>query len=346
LIAGLMMVLMASALAQKGDDPILTLKMCWQYASVISDSQPVADANYVYIAEPGGRISAISVLTGNRVWSTELGGEVSSDIATDGANVYVVTNDASGGAHLRSLGIASGIPDWKFDYRPGTNVQIVEVGGSIVTSQRSGEVSAYRPGAARPDWTLTLPAKIARSFGGSSILIATNDRKIHSIDVASGKEKYVYSVDGDIETAITVGDDVLTGDGRGRVTKFVEGSRSWRFRNGAKITALSETRRGIVVASADNFVYLVSDYNGDVIWKKRLPARVSGVMVTGDVAVVTSVGESEAALIDLETGKFAGRFTLKDGELFIKAPIYAGGRFIFFTTSRVFAASQTPCTGN
>jgi outer membrane protein assembly factor BamB len=346
-MAGLMMVLVSSILAQKDDDSIVSLQRCWQYPSAIADDQPAADKDNVYVAEPGGRVSAISLIAGARVWSTELGGEVSSDITTDGANVYVVTSDANGGSHLRSLSVASGIPDWKLEFPSGRHLQIALVGELLIVAADSGEISAYRPVATKPVWSLTLPEKITGIFPASrSILIATGGRKLHSIDVASGKATAVYQADADIVTAIADGDEILTGDGRGNVIKFVGGSPSWRFRNGARITVLLETPRGVIAASADNFVYLVSAYNGDVRWKKRMPARVASVTVAGDLAVVTSVGESNAVLIDLESGKPAGRVSLSDEELFVRSPVYVENKFVFFTTAGVFAASRASCSGN
>jgi outer membrane protein assembly factor BamB len=344
---GVLVALIAAPVAPAAPDgPLIALKECWHYGPAIADAQPAADSNNVYIAENGGRVSAISLSTGTRIWSTELGGEVVSDLVSDTSNIYVVTNEVFGGAHLRSLSVASGIPNWDVEYPGGRHIMLGTFGGKLVVVMDTGVISAYRPGMGKAEWNLTLPMNITGMYSGAGkMLIATADREVHSVDVASGKQMSTYSMDADITATAVFGEGVVIGDDRGNIVRFASGSRSWRFRNGARITSLTHTVRGLIAASADNFVYLISDDTGDVRWKKRLPGRVANVAIAGDTAVVTAIGEPDAFLIDLETGKAAGRLSLGSGEVFIGLPLFSDGKFIFFTSAGVLAASQSPCSG-
>ena len=80
--------------AQKKDVSVITLNECWKYASPdIMNLRPAADRSNLYIAEGGGRVTAISLVSGTRLWSTELGGDIRSNLAVLGSSVYVAASD-------------------------------------------------------------------------------------------------------------------------------------------------------------------------------------------------------------------------------------------------------------
>jgi hypothetical protein len=64
----------------------------------------------------------------------------------------------------------------------------------------------------------------------------------------------------------------------------------------------------------------------------------------GDIAIVQTVGESNAAILNLENGKPAGELAIGDDDSFTQPAISAdGGKFLFFTTGQVLAESTAPC---
>ena len=52
------------------------------------------------------------------------------------------------------------------------------------------------------------------------------------------------------------------------------GRLKWRKRTGAGVEAVTLTGNMLLVASLDNFAYLLND-KGAMLWKKQLPGRIS-----------------------------------------------------------------------
>jgi hypothetical protein len=143
-----------------------------------------------------------------------------------------------------------------------------------------------------------------------------------------------------------VNGDLITGDERGNITRFkgLGPAVSWRFRNGARISTLLATEKGILAASLDNFVYLISSYNGDTRWKKRMPGRVSNIVERTEIVFVETVGEPTAFLLNLNDGKSAGQAASPDGGEFTQPPVTAQDKMVFFTSSTIWASSFGPCS--
>jgi outer membrane protein assembly factor BamB len=167
------------------------------------------------------------------------------------------------------------------------------------------------------------------------------------VSALTGEE--IASVDTDrLVSAIGFIDhDLVWGDELGNVVRYDLEKRSiyWKFRNGAKISSLTTANEAVLAASYDNFVYLIHPYFGSVKWKKRLAGRASDVVI-GDplFAVALAVGEPTAILLNLENGKPVGQVNVGMDESFLTQPIYADGKYIFFTNRQVFVQSTAPCS--
>jgi len=331
----------------------ISLNECWQYPSdSIQTAQPATDAVNLYFAEVGGRITAISLSTGLRVWSTDLGGEVRSNVAVHGSSVFVVTGPAFDGTarangRLRSLSSATGVPSLDVTIPYSEDVRLDISGGNLIAVQNTGIVTAYDPGLSRQVWSRSLPAVATAAFDGDRLLLAAADRTVHVISTKTGKELMAANSNNVLTAIAAVNDDILWGDDRGNVVRYDADKHSvvWRFRNGARISDLTVTSEGIVVTSLDNFVYLISESNGVVRWKKRQVGRISDITLDrGSLGVVITVGEPNAAVLDIQNGKTVGVLTIRDNEAFIRRPIFSNGRFIFFTTERIMSRSLLPCS--
>jgi outer membrane protein assembly factor BamB len=309
--------------------------------------KPALDKSNLYIPENGGRITAISLSTGTRLWSTELGGEIRSNIVAQGSNVYTVTIDPSKHARLRSLSTTSGIPNLEVDFPSGEKVRLSVADNKLVVTLDSGYLAVYEFGSSKPDWQSSLPAIDLSTmlFGSGKIIVATADKRIHSLSLTDGKESSVLPVDDQVAALGMFEGNILSGDSRGNLLRYNEDrSVSWRFRNGARISSIVPTTKGILAASADNFVYMIGGYFGDIRWKKRMAGRVSSVATDGDIAIVLTVGEPTAVLLNLENGKSVGQFAIPEDDSFTQPVIAADGRLFFFTTTQILSESVGPCT--
>jgi outer membrane protein assembly factor BamB len=146
-----------------------------------------------------------------------------------------------------------------------------------------------------------------------------------------------------------IDDDLVWGDDRGNLVRYNLDKNSvyWKFKNGARISSIVAISDGVIAASNDNFAYLISSYYGSVRWKKRLSGRVSYLTVgDGSIAVAETVGEPNATVLNLENGKSVGQASIADDEAYLQAPVYAAGKFIFFTNRQIAARSAAGCTTN
>jgi outer membrane protein assembly factor BamB len=341
----------AGAFPQASDDSLITLNDCWKAA--VSDmivTQPVADSNQLYIAQEGGRLSAFSLLAGTRVWSSEVGGEIISNIVPDGKNLYLVANAGGRRSVLRSISTVSGIPNSDSEIPFGENVRLGMSMGEIVAVYSNGSVAAYDQASAKRLWQINLsPINTAAvAFSEQTIVVPAQDKKLEVISAADGRSLLSVPTRGTVTAVGMIEEDLLWGEDHGDLVRFdAEGKFvSWKYKNGARIGAVKGTDRGILAASNDNFVYLLSGYNGDIRWKKRLSGRIAFMTVNGELGVMLAVGDPMAVLVNLENGKQIGQYLVGDGQLFTFAPIIAGDQIFFFTGGQMVAKSTKPCRSN
>lgn len=313
-------------------------------------SPPVADTNQLYIAQEGGRISAVALASGTRLWSAEIGGEIVSNVVPDGKNIYLVSNIGGRRSVLRSISSVSGIPNMETDIPYGENIRLGVSNGKTIVVYQNGTLAAYEFVSGKPLWQLMLsPINIAAvTFTDQAIVIPTEDKKLQVISAPDGKVVLSVPTRGTVTAVGMIEEDLLWGEDRGSLVRFdTEGKLvSWRYKNGAKIAALRSTERGILAASFDNFVYLLSGYNGDIRWKKRLSGRVAGMTVSGDVGIILTVGDQAAVLINLETGKQVGQFVAAENDGFIFPSVATGDQMLFFTGAQIVAKSAKTCGAN
>ena len=309
--------------------------------------KPAVDKSNLYIAENGGRITAISLSSGTRLWSTELGGEIRSNVIVQASNVYAVTIDTSKHARLRSLSITSGIPNLEVEIPFSEKVRLGTADNKLVVALDTGYLAVYEFGSSKQDWqSSVLGIDLATMvFAPGKIVAATADKRIHSINLADRKESSILPVAEQVAALGLFEGNILSGDSHGNLMRYDDDqSVSWRFRNGARISSIVPTPRGILAASADNFVYMVGGYFGDIRWKKRMAGRVSSIATDGDIAIVLTVGEPAAILLNLENGRSVGQLAIADDDSFTQPVIAADGRLFFFTATQIFSESVGPCS--
>ena len=330
------------------DPSVVTLNECWHYRSTdVLNLRPAVDGSNVYLAENGGRVSAVSLASGTRLWSAELGGEIRSNIVVHGPSVFVVTFDAGKHTRLRTLSVNSGIPTSEVEFPPGENVRLAVAGGRLIAALDTGFVAAYEFGSEKSTWQGSIPGidLSTIAFSTAKMMASSADKRIRVISLEDGKELSNAPVLDQVSAVEILEGDILAGDNRGNLTRYNDDYRSisWRFRNGARIAGIVPTEHGILTASLDNFVYMVSGYNGDIRWKKRMAGRVSSIAADGDLGIVEIVGEPNAVFLNLDNGKAVGSLSIADDDSFTQPVIVADGRLIFFTNTRVIAESRGPC---
>ncbi|MEK7857032.1 MAG: hypothetical protein AAB288_13145, partial [Acidobacteriota bacterium] len=104
---------------------------------------------------------------------------------------------------------------------------------------------------------------------------------------------------------------------------------------------------GITFSSLDNFIYFISDYNGDVIWKRRLSGRVAdaGLAIEQQLVVLIN-GENAIFLIDRQKGKITDSIPAVDSDLVSRVAVFVRERmFVIATINSLQTYSLGSCPG-
>ena len=302
-----------------------------------------SDRNQIYVGYLNGTIEALSADALEINWRAEMGGEFVSNLAMAENGVVIATNSArtapaAGETTVRLLGKESGVTAWATRVTVSERYYIGRINGSLAIVSKEGQVTLLDRSNGQILWqTMPLGALSAPpAFSSGSVAVATADKHL-TIIAAHGGRTISRQATEHVSTAVTFlkKDAVTVGDERGNVALMgPEITRPvWRFKSGAGVSSIAESGEGILVTSLDNFVYLISDYNGDVIWKRRLTGRVldGGLSVNGHFIVLVN-SENAAYVMDLARGKLTDSVSAWEKDIISRVPVQAGDRTFAFTT--------------
>ena len=298
------------------DDEQELFAKCWEYpASPDLSVTPVADTDRVYFLNVERKLEAVDLQTAVKIWASEIGGDVVSNLFTTENSVLLVTRAGeSDKAVLRSLSKHTGVANWNATVST-SRATLGALNGSIVAVDSDGSVTAFHPSNGSQLWHTQLGNKIvgAPHFRSMTVTVATASNEI--VDIAIGGQASVRLKARYLPVALLIepSDQYLIGDDRGNlVFTAADGDRRWRFKNGARISYLLSYDAEFLVASFDNFLYKISR-GGNVEWKRRLTGRVSGKpVVSGDTAVVSIIGDGSVYFVNLDDGKISNRVQVGD----------------------------------
>jgi len=369
-------------------------KNCWNISDSKILSNKIASDNTgsLVVSFLSGKISLINTIntfSGEKIWESDLGGEIISVPYIENENIYVITkptfnlntvgtgdiaNDTRANyLTLRSLNKESGITNWQTKILTG-NISGSESGwellhifkSSLLVFNNKGTISAFNTDNGEPLWSIENKILFLTSpfFVDDRAIFAASDGQIIFVSLLDGSIiKRVYA-DDERYTAIYYDkerENVILGGQKGDILlinirdvgigdkpeKKKKAKVKWKFRNGAEVTDISLTTKGILASSLDNFIYLISDDNGELIWKRRLNGRISAKpLVLDDYAVVTTVAEPVASIIDLDNGRLVNKITLTNDNFFIERPILIEKKLMLTTQQGVFAFSSGECSNN
>lgn len=292
------------------------------------------------------------MLRGSELWFTELGGTVGSNLLVTDNALYIVSGPGgssgrAGRSVLRSISKQTGITNWSVPLRGSGHAWLLKIGDNVISVDEAGSIAALSGETGVARWQTAVSGGVTANptIDGAEILVGTSENKIHILSAADGRELSVWASKS-APTAVSAAFDekVLAGDERGNITLFQSGEQSpiWSHKSGGRVSSVQMTRRGALVASYDNFVYMYSRA-GDVVWKRRLPSRPGSVVVMQDSIAVLSTSEEEPSFIlDLKTGKILNQLNIPGGEA--RAAALSGERnFIFLSSGGLSAYSSGGC---
>lgn len=346
-------VALAAAFGQAAPAGEVDVAKCWSCA-IGNGERFVSDGSRIFVSGSGGRIDAVS-LQGQRIWSAELGGEISSDILPLENTIFLVTAAVStdgatvaGGTLLRGLSKETGITLWTAKLPDAKRHFLGHSGNALLVISGSGVLQTLDPKTGAAKWRREIADGFAVDplISGDKLYLVSTSKQLFTIDLGKGEITSMTRLEHNATArALAPNGSLLIGDERGHVTSLDEDQKaSWRFKTGGSVSAILAVGDDLLAASHDNFVYFLTGHKGGLAWKKRLSARPHQIgTVGGEYAIVLGYDEPNATLIALSSGKVAGQIALVGGETLVARPVTADDKILFLTSSAVRAYSLNGC---
>ncbi|MBK8304351.1 MAG: PQQ-binding-like beta-propeller repeat protein [Chloracidobacterium sp.] len=327
---------------------------CWAYP--LSDntaSTLAADAANVYIGSSGAKVEALS-LDGKKLWATEFGGDINSNLMPTDAGLFLVTatvsdDAAKSGSVLRVVSKETGITSWTAKLPTAERHFLELYQGSIIVVSGNGVVQSLDIKDGTVKWKREIAEGFAGEprFGGDAVVVGSTAKQAFTIMLATGEILSLRKIEAGVTSVgrVSTG-DVTVGDGLGNVSLFLGGSEkpSWKFRSGGAISKILAANGNLFVTSHDNFAYSLYTSNGSLAWKRRLSGRVSHLSLINDkYIIVSAVDDHSVVLIELVKGKVAGQIALGADETLTADPVMSGGLILTVTDTAIYAHSLSPC---
>jgi PQQ-like domain len=341
------------------------LYIYWRYETPGEYKIASDNAEGLYLVNFQNVLIGLNSTNGLQNWETPIGGRIGSEFFIYKGNLIQLiqikkeftgkpdeknTDSEIEGYIIRSTNKLTGITNWQIKIPP-TDLQgkiycrtfedkfiIVTTTGNLISLNNSDGSIVQRKNI-NSDFT------IQPFFDVSKFYIIASNNRVSAISYADFTQDFEARTVA-TPTSLLVSENLLIwGDKRGFVSasslSSIGKNIKWRSRKGGEIVSLTKTSDGILAASTDNYIYLMSEKSGDTIWKKRLASRTAfEPTVSGNYVIVSTLGETEALVFDLKSGKTINRITLSDGNFYTAAPVLPGRIIVFQTSEGLIAYSN------
>ena len=328
---------------------------CWAY-EVQLGRRIASDGVRIFVATSEARVDAVS-MDGRKLWSSEMGGEIASNLlATDGgvfvASATAPTAEKATTASLRLLSRDTGITNLTVKLPDAAQHFLHLNNGSLIVVSENGTIQSLDARSGNVRWKHEIAERFAGEpfFGADRLIVASNSKQLFTVTLASGEIESMRKLAAQPTAAIkTLSGETVAGDERGGVSLFLteKNGEYWRFKSGASISSLQLVGNNILAASNDNFIYMLTPRSGGLAWKRRLEARVTHVgTIENGIALVSSLEENGATFVSLASGKQLGQIAFDEDEYLVADPTSASGIIFLLTNVRVLAFSLNGCSQN
>lgn len=330
----------------------------WEYGTDQTlNLSPAVREGAVYLPLAAGNLVALRLADGKLDWRAEMGGDITASPASDERAVYVASqtvtpleSTARTEGTLRALSRASGVTLWARSVPSPLRGDMASDGTGLFGWGRDGQLYAFEKESGKVRWVLSLDAPLTASLAdsGRGVYVGGRDGSVASIEKSNGTNLWRYRTPGAPSapvTSIAVGANrVFVGTAEGSVLALDEstGNLLWKVRNGSGVQTLAATGQGVLAASSDNFVYLLSARRGRRVWKRQLSGRVTAApAVMPQQAFLCPLAGEECVVLDLKTGRRVNRLVVGEDNNTSASPRVAGN-LLLVTTRRGLLAFANP----
>ena len=165
---------------------------CWAY-EVQAGRRLASDGARIFLATADARIDAVS-MEGRKLWSSELGGEIASNLLGTDGGVYVAsattpTAEKAATASLRLLSLDTGITSQTIKLPDAAQHFLHQANGSLIVVSENGTIQSIdvKSGAAR--WKREIAERFTGEpyFGTEKVIVASAAKQLFTVALASGE---------------------------------------------------------------------------------------------------------------------------------------------------------------
>ena len=336
------------------------LTIRWRYeSSVTLNLTPAFDAERIYLPLAGGVLIALKAKDGELFWRSEIGGELSASPAADETSIYVASEilDAGGQAKasgaIRALGREGGVTQWLTPLVKPLRGAITLSGGKLFAGGSDGRAYAFDKRTGGVYWSIPFSTPFSGEpvAEGGRVYFGGEDGTLLALEESTGKLLWRYRTKGPIRGPAAVANGTVffgSNDGYVYAVKAENGNLEWRKRTGAGVEAVVLSGESLLVASLDNFAYLLN-LKGKMLWKRLLPGRISAQpLAVQEAALFTPLSSSTAIVLALRDGKQVNTLPT-GGEMTSSAAPIVVGDAVMVTTEHglvAFARPESAKSGN
>lgn len=333
------------------------LTVRWRFDSNVTlNLTPAFDNERVYLPLAGGTIVALSADSGQLIWKSDMGGELSASPVAEDTMIFVASEVIAGAeaqtrtsGALRALGREGGVTRWMTPLVKPLSGSLTINGSKLFAGGRDGRAYAFDKQTGGVLWSIPFGAP----FSGrpvnkdGRVYFGSDDGTLFVLDEQTGKLLWRYRTKGAIHGPVALAEGIVffgSHDGYVYAVTADKGHLLWRKRTGGGVEAVSLAGNSILAASLDNFAYVLN-LKGKMVWKRLLPGRISSQPVTvDDAALFTPLSSTAAVVLALRDGKQVNSLPTGEEITSSAAPIVAGGAVII-TTERGLLAFASPVNG-
>jgi outer membrane protein assembly factor BamB len=333
------------------------LTVLWKYSSTrLLNLTPAVTNERVYIPLTTGRLISLKASNGELLWSTELGGEISSSPVADEHGVYIATEtsnslnsrtDQATGA-IRALGHETGVTLWMSTLHRPIRGAIAKSESTLFAGSIDGQLYAIRKRDGLTLWKYQHSSAFASqpTITGSRLYIGSEDGSLLVLDQTTGRRIWRYQTQGAIRGPVAVMDGTVclgSADGYTYALEQATGRLLWKRRTGAGVQVVASAAGGVLVASLDNFAYFLSLHKGEQLWKRQLAGRIpSQPLITHDGVLLTPLSANACVVLDVRDGRQLNSLILGEDNTTPTTPVAVGNVLLVTTRNGLMAFTNSP----
>ena len=224
--------------------------------------------------------------------------------------VYVATADA-----IHAVETKDGRVAWTTPVAGAITSPIVWDSGWLIVTTETGEVIALNGTSGQEVWRRNVGSSASRpaALAGPHVYLALDDYRIISLDIRTGAEVWQRRLEGVGSAILALDDRLFVGstDNFFYCLSTRDGNLLWRWRAGADITGQAAVDTSqVYVASLDGLLRALDRGHGAQRWKRALPMRPLAGPLVAGDLVLLTGLAPEVQAYSRQDGKPAQTFTL------------------------------------